>query len=459
MINNSSKVTLRFRGDDLVIIGKIPSQLLQFEFKKESSFTRFLPCDFYEIISIIKKLNIDYETQINQDLTLPFFLTPKFILRDYQRNAFDKWLKYRNGTLILPTGSGKTIVGLMIIKKLCFNTLIVVPTLDLVNQWVSIFDWFEELKKPDSSTITIGKFGGGEKNIQPITVATYESARLYSRKLRDKYGLIIFDEVHHLSESWKKIAQSYIAPYRLGLTATLEPEDENYNNIVKYVGPIVYQVSPEDLRSVGAIANFEIKKILVSLPPELKEHYDQEIKVFREYMKKKRLFGKKGFQKLIFQYQNPEARKALESHRKCRNIAFNALGKLNAIKDILIMHTNERIILFCESIAFIEQISQELLIPVISSKTSPNERKSVIAGFKNGNLRVIAAGRVLDEGVDVAQASCGIIISGSAQKRQFIQRLGRVLRPHPGKKLAILYEIITKDTSEVRTADRRQISV
>jgi len=123
------------------------------------------------------------------------------------------------------------------------------------------------------------------------------------------------------------------------------------------------------------------------------------------------------------------------------------------------MHPKEKIILFCESIAFVEQISQEFLIPVISSKTSPNERKSVIAGFKNSNLRVIAAGRVLDEGVDVTQAAIGVVISGSAQKRQFIQRLGRVLRPHPGKTVAILYEIITKDTSEVRTADRRQISV
>jgi len=457
MINNSSKITLKFRGDDLVIIGKIPSQLLQFEFKKESSFTRFLPCDFYEIISIFKKHNIDYEAQINQDLTLPLFLTPKFILRDYQSKAFHKWLKYKRGTLVLPTGSGKTIVGLMIIKELCFKTLIVVPTLDLVNQWVSIFDWFEESINSDS--FTIGRFGGGEKDMQAITVATYESARLYSRKLRDKYGLIIFDEVHHLSESWKKIAQSYIAPYRLGLTATLESDDKNYNNVVKYVGPVVYQVSPEDLRSVGAIANFEIKKILVSLPPELQEIYNRKIKVFREYMKKKRLFGKKGFQKLIFQYQNPEARKALESHRKCRNIAFNALGKFNAIKDILIKHPEEKIIFFCESITFVEQISQEFLIPVISSKTSPNERKSVIAGFKNSNLRVIAAGRVLDEGVDVAQAAIGVVISGSAQKRQFIQRLGRVLRPHPGKTVAILYEIITKDTSEVGTADRRQISV
>lgn len=459
MTGNPTGLVITFRGDDLAVLGNIPANLFKLEHKKLQDFTRFLPCDYFTIISMLDNLKIDYKTDITSEFNLVNSLSPEFVLRDYQDKALNEWMINKKGTLILPTGSGKTIVALASISKLRVKTLIIVPTLDLVNQWVNNFTWFKEFSNgTEKPLLDIGRYGGGEKDIQAITVSTYESARLYSKKFRDQFGFLIFDEVHHLSgESWREIAKSYIAPYRLGLTATLESNDMGYEAIIKYVGPIVFQLSPEELRKIGAIANYKVKQVLVKLSTEIQSLYDKEIKIFRNYVSKKRLFGRKGFQQLIFRYKDPEARKALEAHRKCRKIAFNASGKIDAIKGILEIHQEEKIILFCESIPFVESVSETFLIPVISSNTPLKERNAVISEFKDGNIRVIAAGRVLDEGVDVTQAAVGIIISGSAQKRQFVQRLGRVLRPHPGKSIATLYEIITQDTAEMSTADRRKI--
>ena len=459
MALNPTKIVITFRGDDIAVLGDIPSKLFKLEHKKFENFTRFLPCDYFTMISVLDDLKINYKTDITSEFNLGNSLTPEFVLRDYQEKALKEWMINKKGTLILPTGSGKTIVALASISMLRVKTLIVVPTLDLVNQWVNNFTWFKELaNEAEEPLLNIGRYGGGEKDIQAITVSTYESARLYSKKFRDQFGFLIFDEVHHLSgESWREIAKSYIAPYRLGLTATLESGDMGYETIIKYVGPIIFQLSPNELREIGAIANYTVKQVLVQLSPEQQSLYDKEIKIFRKYVSQKRLFGQKGFQQLIFRYKDPEARKALEAHRKCRKIAFNASGKIDAIRRLLEKHREEKIILFCESIPFVESISETFLIPVISSNTPSLERTTVISEFKKGNIRIIATGRVLDEGVDVAQAAVGIIISGSAQKRQFIQRLGRILRPHPGKSIATLYEIITQNTAEMSTANRRKI--
>ena len=187
-------------------------------------------------------MSIPYETTINQNFSLPFSLTSKFVLRYYQEEALNRWLSFdQRGTLILPTGSGKTIIGLAAIEKLALRTLIVVPTIDLVNQWFDMVNqWFEEFYSENFSE-SIGRYGGGNKKIGSITVSTYESARLYSRRLRHEFGLLIMDEVHHLSgESWREIVRAYLAPYRLGLTATLDPEDEGYDSVSKYVGPIAF---------------------------------------------------------------------------------------------------------------------------------------------------------------------------------------------------------------------------
>ncbi|MFW9856987.1 MAG: DEAD/DEAH box helicase, partial [Candidatus Thorarchaeota archaeon] len=416
--SQESPVLIGFRGDDLVLsnLSKVPPDMRGLPHTSERDFFRFLPCDFSIILQRLKQAGYDVELGFFCDFALTFPLTPTFRLRNYQEQAISHWKTQGEGrgTVILPTGGGKTIIGLAAIHLLNVRTLVIVPTLDLVDQWISRFTWFEEFSS-DSRADTIGQYGGGSQILRALTVSTYESARLYSKRLRNEFGLLIFDEVHHLSgERWSDIARAYIAPYRLGLTATLSKQDIGYEPVVKYVGPIVFSMAPSELKERGAIASYQIKKILVDLDSDQQAEYDGQVKIYRNYMRQKNLYGKKGYQQLLYRYREPKARQALQAHRLARKIAFNAPGKLQAIHDIFQNHPEEKILLFCESIPFVEEISMHFLIPAISSNLSSQERQRVLELFSHGKIRVLAAGRVLDEGLDVADASIGIIISGSA---------------------------------------------
>lgn len=460
--SQESPILVGFRGEDLVLsnLPRLPADLRELPHKSEREMFRFLPCDFSIILRRLKQARYEVEVRFPFDFTLDFTLTPAYRLRDYQEQAVDRWITQGEGrgTVILPTGGGKTIIGMAAIHLQNVKTLVIVPTLDLVDQWVSRFTWFEEFSS-DSLAETIGQYGGGSQSLRSLTVSTYESARLYSKRLRSEFGLLIFDEVHHLSgERWQEIARAYIAPYRLGLTATLSKQDVGYEPVVTYVGPIVFSMAPSELKEKGAIATYQIKKTLVDLDPDQQAEYDVQVSIYRNYMQRKKLYGKKGYQQLLYRYRDPKARQALQAHRLARKIAFNAPGKIQAIHDIFQDHPEEKILLFCESIPFVEQISMHFLIPAISSNLPSQERQQVLELFSQGKIRVLAAGRVLDEGLDVADASIGIIISGSAQHRQLVQRLGRILRPHANKEKAILYEIVTRRTTEVQTARSRRIA-
>src|SRR5205085_4223067 len=93
-------------------------------------------------------------------------------------------------------------------------------------------------------------------------------------------------------------------------------------------------------------------------------------------------------------------------------------------------------------------------LPTVTHKTPPADRKAILDGFRSGRFTKLATGRVLNEGVDLPDANIAIILSGSATKREFIQRLGRVLRPKQTQ--AILYEVVTEETTEERISQRRQ---
>ena len=123
----------------------------------------------------------------------PHFVATKVSLRNYQETALENWAKAgMKGCVVLPTGSGKTIIGIKAIEKANSATLVVVPTLDLMGQWTEV------LSKHFINT-KIGNLGGGADDIQPITVATYDSVYIRAASLGNKFSLIVFDEVHHLS--------------------------------------------------------------------------------------------------------------------------------------------------------------------------------------------------------------------------------------------------------------------
>ena len=162
------------------------------------------------------------------------------------------------------------------------------------------------------------------------------------------------------------------------------------------------------------------------------------------------------FQKLVLRSgSDPRAWEALRAQNEARRIAFNSRAKLEKLEELLEDHQGDRIIIFTRYNDLVYRISRRFLIPAITHKTGKDERQRVLRGFKEGIYRAIVSSQVLDEGVDVPEANVGIILSGTGSPREFIQRLGRILRPSPGKR-AILYELVSSETGEVRTASKRK---
>ncbi len=386
---------------------------------------------------------------------LPFAPRLDAQLRPYQREAVSAWLRVgARGIVTLPTGAGKTVVAFAAIERLAVRTLVIVPTIELLRQWRAGI--VERLAAPAEQ---VGAVGGGERTLGAITVMTYDSAAMPRRRL-DDFGLLIFDEAHHLpAASYHVIARKCRAPWRLGLSATLERPDGRHTDLDDLIGPVVYSRDAEELSAQKHIAAYRERRVFVDLTPEEEWRYEALMAEWRWYLASHRgelggpgpgmfaaLIRRSGF--------DAEARRALQAHHEARLAAMNAAAKLDAIEDLLRRHAADKVIVFSEYVEMVDRISQRLLLPAITYRTPPMERRAILAGFRSGELTKLVTGRVLNEGVDVPDANVAIVASGSSSLREYVQRLGRVLRPKPGE--AQLYELISRRTTERAAAKRRR---
>jgi superfamily II DNA or RNA helicase len=329
-------------------------------------------------------------------------------------------------------------------------TIVIAPTLDLVDQWRS------RLKKEFKTDI--GVLGGGERDIRALTVSTYDSAYIHADKLGNRFGLIIFDEVHHLpAAGYRNIAEMFASPFRMGLTATYEREDGLHTELNRLVGGKVFESRVKDLTGTH-LSPFRLEKIVVEMTEEEQEEYAKNQKVFSDYLARINLTIRSpaDFQKLVMRSgRDPGARRALLARNKARDIAYNSVSKMGKLSEILKRHDDGKIFIFTEHNKLVHRISSQFLIPSITYRTAIKERSEILDRFRSGIYRAVVTSRVLDEGIDVPDADVGIILSGTGSERAFIQRLGRILRKKEGKE-AVLYEIISAETSEVRTARKRR---
>jgi len=224
------------------------------------------------------------------------------------------------------------------------------------------------------------------------------------------------------------------------------------------MGGKIFELGYEELTEY--LADYEIVRIPVELEQDEEEEYEKNRRIFLSYLRKHRMRmrGPWDFERFILSSWNPEGREALIAWRRARNIAFNSRVKVDTVRYVLSRHRGEKTIIFSEDTDTAYLISREFLIPCITYLTPGPERKEYLRMFKDGDVTALATSRVLDEGVDVPDASVGIILSGSGSTRQFRQRLGRLLRPSEGKK-ATLYEIVASGTSEFATSRRRRKGV
>ncbi len=202
---------------------------------------RARPLDFSWLKAALLRMGWEVAVAFDERPALPWPMRVTLTPRPYQEDALTAWrAEGCRGVVVLPTGSGKTLVGAMAIAEVELATLVVVPTIDLLRQWQRALA--EALGR---SPEDIGVYGGGAHDVQPITIITYESAALHPELLR-RFGLLIFDECHHLpAQTYRQIAEGASTPQRLGLSATPERADDEHLALERLIGPEVYRRAPD----------------------------------------------------------------------------------------------------------------------------------------------------------------------------------------------------------------------
>jgi superfamily II DNA or RNA helicase len=472
--------TLRVDSDEEPLSGEVVADLPAVEWDERSGSGRAPAMAYADIVDYLDRREIPSEDEALHADALG--VESNYELRDYQQDALDAWQagnvaredspdesqRDRQGVVELPTGSGKTVIGLKAIEAVGESALIVVPTIDLLTQWRR-----ELLREFDCQ---IGQLGGGEQTPGPITVATYDSAYLRAEDLGDRFGLVVFDEVHHLGgEGYRDIARMLVAPARLGLTATFERPDNAHEVIADLVGDVSFRLSAAELAG-DHLAEYDVKRLSVPLTAEERERYEAAQGTFTDYLQQSNVQLRSGsdYQELVKRSGNdPRAREALLEKQRARRIVHESEAKVEKLRELLDRHRHDRVIVFTASTDLVYDLSERFLLPAITHETGADERREILDKFREGDYSRVVTANVLDEGVDVPDANVAVVFAGSGSEREFTQRLGRVLRPKAdgvsesgdsearettsslgGR--ALLYELVSEDTAEERVARRRR---
>jgi len=410
-------------------------------------------CDYASAAIALQKAGIDIDDRARafspvEDLKLAVKLVP----RPHQNTAFAAWRAgFFRGVAALPTGSGKTVLAVMATAYLKRPAIYLVPTLDLLSQWVNVLQHFFQRE--------IGMLGGGEHSIKELTVSTYDSAVLNMEFIGDRFALLVADECHHLPGPETRMAAAMsIAPYRLGLSATPELPDDRAAVLEDLIGPIVCHIRIGELEG-KVLSHYRTEQIPVELDPDEAEAYARNRKIYTDFLYANRLnfrYKSEWGRFLGLCARLPGGRDVFRAFLEQRRISRGGEAKIRKVWELVTRHAGERIILFTADNATAYDLGRRFCWPVITHHTKPGERKEFLNLFRDGTYTVLVTSKVLNEGVDVPAVAVGIVLSGSASVREHVQRLGRILRPAPGKDQALLYELISAGTGEESVSARRR---
>lgn len=369
----------------------------------------------------------------------------------HQQEALAAWESAgRRCIVVLPTGAGKSLVAELAIAACQRSALVVAPTLDLMAQWYDLLG--------TAFGTEIGLLGGGYHEVRDLTVATYDSAHLKMEQLGSRFGLLVFDECHHLpSPAYLLAAEASIAPWRLGLTATLERADGREALLDERVGPVVYARSIKELAG-SHLAEYETVRLAVQLTPDEASRHSAARETYRAFVRSSGIYmgSPEGWGRFVMlSSRSREGRRAFRAYREQKDIATASEGKLEVLEGLLRQHGKDRVLVFTQDNETVYRISRRFLIPALTHQTDVKERRELLARFREGRYPALVTSRVLNEGVDVPEANVAVVLSGSGSVREHVQRLGRILRRREGKR-ATLYEVVTAGTGEEHTSARRR---
>lgn len=372
-------------------------------------------------------------------------------LRAEQSEAVAAWMKDRRNVIVMPTGTGKTEVALRIMAELRCSTLVVAPIRDLMYQWHRRI-----LRGLDCDA---GIVGDNVFNVKAVSVTTYDSACIHMPRFGNKFKLIIFDECHHLPGQVRQdAARMSIAPWRLGLTATLERNDGRHQLLNTLIGPVAHRVDIQQVRG-KSLANFTVYRIPIHLTEDEQARYDSLGKEIREFYYAK-IQDDPAFtwEKLCSDSsEDPGARRALAAYRQKQAIEDRASEKFRILEDLFRLHQGSPMIVFAGSNVMARDVSRRFLIPCLLSHCGKKERLDYLEGLRDGIYPAIVANRVLDEGIDLPDVKVAVVIGGQASTKQAKQRLGRILRMSHEKE-AVLYEVVAAGTNEEKRSRKRRAS-
>jgi len=409
-------------------------------------------CSYPTVKARLIRHDIPFSDAVRQPGALPNAWSP-ITLRPYQDAALHAWeLGGRRGIVALPTGSGKTHVAVAAMARTRLTTLCLVPTRVLLYQWLQAI----RAAYPHA----IGCFGDGARELAPITVATFESAYRNMERFGNRFDLLVVDEAHHFGTGMRDEAlEMSIADARLGLTATPPREKATVTRLGTLIGPIVYELAITDLTG-GFLASFDAIALHLDLTEAERATYELLMATFRAvHQQFHRLAPAASWQDFVrFAARTPAGRRALAAWRQARKLLALTEAKREALRALLARHRHARTLVFTADNEAAYAIARQHLIMPITCDVGRKERDAVLEQFRSGALRALVSARVLNEGLDVPDADLAIIVGGSLGEREHVQRVGRLLRPKPGKR-ALVYELVARRTSEVGQARRRRIAL
>jgi superfamily II DNA or RNA helicase len=404
---------------------------------------------YRELLVSLRRRGFQVEDLVRPRPPAPTGPWQSVVLRPYQEEAALSWeLAGGRGIVALPTGSGKTSVALSLLASTRARALILVPTRALLQQWLSVLGLVY--------AGPLGCIGDGRHAREAITVCTFESAYRHMPRIGRHFELLIVDEAHHFGNGVRDEAlEMCVAEHRLGLTAT-PPEGPALSRLGELLGPIVYGLTVADLKGRW-LADFDQIVLRLALDAEERERYAADYQIFSPVNREFRRFHPLGsWQDFVAAAsQSPQGRAALAAWRRARRLANFNRAKARAVRALLVRHRDSKVLVFTADNETAYAVAREHLVMPITCEVGRAERKRALEAYRCGDLRTLVSARVLNEGIDVPDADVAVIVGGTQGKREHVQRIGRLLRPAPGKR-ARVYELVTMATSEARHAAERR---
>ncbi|MBI4956130.1 MAG: DEAD/DEAH box helicase [Myxococcales bacterium] len=438
--------TLSFPGDwPVELLRTVPGAL----WDARSGLFRAPPWRYAEVVGALARRGVAFDDAVDPARTrLDAF--DEVPLRPYQQAALAAWeAAGRRGIAVLPTGAGKTRLAIAAIAATRAPALVLVPTRVLLHQWCGEIARFH--------AAPVGRWGDGARERAPVTVMTFESAYRHMGELGGSFGLLVVDEVHHFGVGPRDEAlEMAVAPWRLGLTDTLPADESARAALAALVGRPVVELAVHDLAG-GYLAAFELVELRLGLDADERQRHEAEVARFRPFFRAfRRIAGDASWKDfLAAARQSEEGRQAVAAWRRAKKLVGYTRAKEVAVRALLARHAGARVLVFTAENDAAYAIAQRELVMPLTCDIGRAEREAALARFRTGELDVLVSARVLNEGIDVPDADVAIIVGGTQGAREHVQRIGRLLRPAPGKR-AVVYELVTEGTGEVAQAERRR---